>query len=317
MKSHFISDLRIGDELDNEPFLVRDMVRRTTKDGRPFLLYTLGDKTGQEAAVFWDVPDYIQSWIKTGVVALVTGRVVSYKDALQITTTDLNLSSQHDMADFLPASKREREEMVAELHQFVADLAQPWQGLVRQLLLSEAFLPQFASAPAARGFHHAFIGGLLEHTLSMTRLAVYLADSYPYVNKDLLVAGTLLHDMGKVIEYETAAGFSFTDDGRLVGHIVRAITMIEKAAAEPGMLSAEQLRQLVHLVVSHHGKQEWGSPVVPKTLEAVILHQIDMLDSRVQGFYDHVRANDSVDGWTVKSSLMFGTDLMRPDGMAE
>src|SRR5690606_10714479 len=133
----------------------------------------------------------------------------------------------------------------------------------------------------------------------------------------LLLAGVLLHDAGKAHEYDVDAGFSFSDDGRLVGHILRAVVMVEKAAAELGNIDPADLRQLVHLIASHHGTHEWGSPVVPKTLEAILLHQLDLLDSRIQGFYDHLR-NDSGEGdWSTRSSHMFNTELRRPAGFLD
>ena len=311
MKTKFISSLKIGDELMNEPFLVQDVVPRSTKDGRPYLLYTLRDNSGQVGGVFWDVPDYIRSWIKPGVVALVSGKINSYKETIQIMATDLNLMTNPDLIDFLPSSHRPREEMVAELYETINSLSAPWQELVSHLLLHEDFLPQFVSAPAARGMHHAFIGGLLEHSLSMAKLARQLAAHYPHVNQDLLVTGALLHDMGKTAEYNIEGAFSISTDGRLVGHIMRAVVLIELAAAEIDF-PHDLLGQLVHLVASHHGTLEWGSPVVPKTLEAVLLHQLDLLDSRVQGFLDHVREDNSESEWTMKDSKMFGTVLQRP-----
>ena len=128
-----------------------------------------------------------------------------------------------------------------------------------------------------------------------------------------MLAGTLLHDVGKTEEYSIDGSFGFSEDGRLVGHIVRAVIIIEKAAAELNF-PEEDLRQLVHLIVSHHGMLEWGSPIKPKTLEAILLHQIDLLDSRVQGFYDHLQNDPGEETWTTKSSLMHGSELRRPPG---
>lgn len=315
MKTNFIADLQASTTLDNEPFLLHDLVRRKTKDGRPYLLCTLRDKTGQLGGVFWDVPAYIDSWAKAGLVILVTGRLTNYKDALQLNLTDLNPATQVSMRDFLPCSQRPIEGMLTELKMRIESLGEPWQSLVAAIMLDEALLPVLADAPAARGMHHAYIGGLLEHTLSMVSIAELLASHYDYVNKDLLLSGTLLHDIGKTSEYTLEGEFSYSEDGRLVGHIVRAIIMVETAAAKLDF-PAEELRQLVHLIASHHGKQEWGSPVVPKTLEAILLHQTDLLDSRVQGFMDHIRNDDSGETWTTKSSYMFNTELRRPDGMA-
>lgn len=311
MKAIYTSELKPGDEVINEPFLLQDVVRRTTKDGRPFLLFTLRDKEGRVNGIFWDVPEYIENWLRSGLVALVTGRIVTYKNALQITTTDLNPSPTVDMTDFLPSSQRPREQMVEELHRYIDELAEPWHGLVATLLLDDEFLPHFANSPAARGMHHAYIGGLLEHTLSMTAIATTLAEHYPHVNRDLLISGTLLHDMGKAIEYTMEESFEYSEDGRLVGHIIRAIVMVEKAAAELDF-PENDLRHLVHLIASHHGTREWGSPVVPKTIEAILLHQLDLLDSRVQGFFDHLQNDDGDESWTLKPSPMFKTKLRQP-----
>lgn len=312
MKSIFTAQLRVGDELDNEPFLLQGVVRRTTKDGRPYLLFLLRDKKGQVNAVFWSVPDYVDGWAKDGAVALVTGRVVSYKDSLQVTVTDLNPDMNPDMADFLSSSRRTEEEMIRELRQQIKSLQEPWQTLTGHLLLDEEFLPKFASSPAARSMHHAFIGGLLEHTLSMATMADYMSEHYPQVNRSLLIAGALLHDMGKVHEYSIEGEFAFSDDGRLVGHIVRAITMVETAAAELDILTPEQTREIVHLIASHHGTLEFGSPVTPKTLEAILLHQLDLLDSRVQGYFDFLESDEGDGVWTSKSSLMFKSELRHP-----
>ncbi|MBK8931289.1 MAG: HD domain-containing protein [Chloroflexi bacterium] len=312
MKSTYIVDLTPKTEIINEPFLLQEVAERTTKDGRPFILFTLRDKTGTLSGVFWDIPASVLEYTRPGQVVLVSGRVNLYKDALQINATDLNPSYAHDLADFLPFSSRPIEEMVLELRQIIEQLAEPWQGLVSHLLLNETFLPQFTHAPAARNMHHATIGGLLEHTLSMAAIASFMAGHYPLVNRSLLLTGVLLHDMGKPLEYDTDNSFAFTEDGRLIGHIVRAIVMIETAAAKLGTVPPDDLRQLVHLVASHHGNLEWGSPVVPKTLEAMLLHQIDLLDSRVQGFLEHAATDTDADGWTVKPSPMFRTELKRP-----
>lgn len=313
MKAKYVSDLKSGDELLNESFMLQDVTRRTTKDGRPFLLFNLRDKTGQVAGVFWDVPDYVPGWARSGVVALLTGRVVNFKEGLQVSVTDMNQNLHPQMADFLPTSQRSLEEMGKELRQTIEHLAEPWRGLLTHLLLDESFLPRFVAAPAARTMHHAFVGGLLEHTLSMATIADLLAVHYPYVNRDLLITGVLLHDVGKVIEYNLDGSFGYSEDGRLIGHIIRGITLVETAAATLRFPEAH-LRDLVHLIASHHGTLEWGSPITPKTLEAILLHQIDLLDSRVQGYFDHINNDIGEGSWTAKNSDMFRTDLRRPAG---
>ena len=300
-------------ELQAEPFLLHDVVRRQSKDGRPFLLATLRDRTGQIGGVFWDVPLTVDVWVKPGLAVLVSGRVSIHKDAIQVSINDLARAAGLDLAVFLPASRRPRAEMLAELRDDVAALAQPWQTLAGYLLLEGALAERVANAPAARSMHHAFVGGLLEHTLSMAAIARFLSQHYPHVNGDLLLSGVLLHDLGKAYEYALEDGFAYSEDGRLVGHIVRGIVLIEQSAAELDFPAAE-LQQLIHLIASHHGTTEWGSPVVPKTLEAVLLHQIDLLDSRIGGFMDHVGNDKGGAAWTTRRSEMFGTELRRPDG---
>jgi len=315
IKTKYIGDLKAGTELQAEPFLLHDVVRRQSKDGRPFLLATLRDRTGQINGVYWDVPLTVDVWARPGLAVLITGRVNLYKDAIQVSITEMARTREMDLSVFLPASRRPRETMLAELREQIGALAEPWQTLTGYLLLEGEIARRFANAPAARSMHHACIGGLMEHTLSMAAIARLLANHYPHVNVDLLVTGALLHDVGKVYEYEMEEGFNHSEDGRLVGHIVRGIVLVEKAAAELDFPAAE-LQQLIHLMASHHGTQEWGSPVVPKTLEAVLLHQIDLLDSRVGGFMDHVSNDAGGADWTIKRSEMFGTELRRPTGFS-
>jgi 3'-5' exoribonuclease len=294
--------------------LLHDVVRRQSKDGRPFLLATLRDRSGQIAGVYWDVPLAVDVWARPGLAVLVSGRVNLYKDALQVNIAELERANGLDMTAFLPASQRPPADMLAQLRGLVDGLGTPWRGLVARLLLEGPTAERFIVAPAARGMHHAYVGGLLEHTLSMAAVAQLLAGHYPYVNLDLLLAGVLLHDLGKADAYALDEGFGHSDDGRLVGHILRGALLVERAAAEVGF-PARDLQQLLHLIASHHGTQEWGSPVVPRTLEAVLLHQIDLLDSRIGGYLDHVRNDLGGGKWTTKRSEMFGTELQRPEGL--
>jgi len=309
-----ISDLRPGAELLREPLLLHDVVRRQAKDGRPFLLATLRDRSGQIAGVYWDVPLAVDVWARPGLAVAVSGRVNLYKDALQVNISALERAGNIDMSAFLPASQRQVEVMRTELRATIESLAEPWRELLARLLLEGDLAERFAIAPAARSMHHAYIGGLLEHTLSMAAVARLLAAHYPYVNLDLLLAGVLLHDVGKADAYSLDEGFGHSDDGRLVGHILRGALLIERAASELDF-PAGSLQELLHLIASHHGTQEWGSPVVPRTLEAVLLHQIDLLDSRVGGYLDHVRNDLGSGRWTNRRSEMFGTELQRPRGM--
>lgn len=312
MKNNYIADMKQGLELIDEPLMFKDLVHRTTKDNRAYILCTLSDKTGQISAVYWDIPEQVVQMIRPGSVMFVTGKVSRYKDSLQIGVTDAYPVENPDLAEFMPGASKSATEMTQELRTLVESMEDPWKGFMTHLLLNEDFLSRFASAPAALSMHHAAVGGLLEHSLSMASLAETAAKNYPYVNRDLLVSGALVHDMGKVWEYTMDGEFGTSDDGHMVGHITRAAIQIELEAKAYGKLSDEDLRELLHLVVSHHGTLEWGSPVQPKTLEAILLHQIDLLDSRVQGYFDFLRSEPGLDGWSPRRSFMHSSYLRQP-----
>ena len=312
MKNNYIADMKQGLELIDEPLMFKDLVRRTTKDSRAYILCTLGDRTGQISGVYWDVPEQVNQMIRPGMVMFITGKVSRYKDSLQIGITDAYPQENPDLSDFMPGSTRSVDEMITELRELIGSMSDPWQGFMTHLLLDETFLAKYSASPAARAMHHASVGGLIEHSLSMARLAETAAANYPYVNRDLLVSGALVHDMGKVWEYTLDGEFGTSDDGHLVGHITRAAIYIETQAAAYGQIDAEDLRELLHLVVSHHGTLEWGSPIQPKTLEAILLHQLDLMDSRVQGYFDFLRSEPGLDGWTPRRSMMHNSYLRQP-----
>ncbi len=310
MKSQFVNQLKVGTQLQDEPFLIQDMSQGAARNGGAYLRLTLGDKSGQINGVYWDVPAQTLEWVKTGHVALVDGKISTYRDTPQVVISDLTWHESPNMGDFLPEAARSESEMTAELKELIDSTQEPYQSLLTKILGEETFLPKFASAPAAKRMHHAYVGGLLAHTLSMASLAEQLSQHYPNVNRDLLLCGVLLHDIGKVEEYNLDAGIVITDDGHLIGHILRAIVWIEQAAADL-QIEPKITRQIVHLIAAHHGKLEWGSPVTPKTIEAVILHQLDLLDSRVQGFIDFLHEDAGNGAWSQKISPMFGTYLRR------
>jgi len=311
MKSIYIRDLRDGESFHDEPFVLIEVTRRETRDDRPFLLCTFGDSSGHVRGVFWDVPAEVEGWAVPGTVAFVTGHVSRFKDNLQITATDMMPAGGEEIDGLVPTSGRPAEQMVQELRDTIAELGQPWRRLLEATLLEPATLKLFSTSPAAKMMHHAYIGGLLEHTLSMAAVAGLMARHYGHVDRDLLISGVLLHDLGKIRSYSIDPSFQMTSDGRLVGHIVDGIMMVERAAEQLGDIPRANLSDLVHLIASHHGTQEWGSPVVPQTLEAVLLHQIDLLDSRIQGYLDHVNSDVTTGEWTGRS-VMFSAQLRRP-----
>jgi len=276
-------------ELFDQPFLLADLTQRKTRDGRPYILFNLTDRSGRVGGVYWNVPDEVIQSCPPGDAVLVTGDVRLYNQRLQVVALDLQPYQPESMAEFARSSKRDRDEMIEELRQVIADLSQPLNDLLAKILLAPLFLRRYADAPAAKMMH---------------------AELYSTVDLDLLIAGVLLHDVGKVFSYEPNATFPITDEEKLVGHIVKGSMIVERAAQEMADFPPDLLQNLLHLLISHHGSQEWGSPVLPRTIEAVLLHQVDLLDSRAQGFIDHITAEPEGSEWTSRSA-MFGYELMR------
>jgi 3'-5' exoribonuclease len=282
MDKVFARDLAADAAVDS-PFLVADIQVRQKKNGEDFLTFTLADRTGEVKAVLWEGVEEAQARIAKGDYALVTGKVSLYNEALQVTLYRIRRldPSEVDPADFIPATERDVEKMWSELTEALALIRDPkLRELVDQLLGDEAVADGLRRSPAAKRHHHVYLGGLLEHTLSLLRLCQVVAAHYPELDRDLLLAGGLLHDIGKISELRYEREFDYSEEGRLVGHIVMAAADLDRRMR--GLGFPDKLRaKVLHLVVSHHGEQEFGSPKVPMTLEAVALHYIDMLDSRL------------------------------------
>ena len=310
MKTIFVKQLEEGKELFDQPFLMIDATPRKTRDGRPYLLFNLVDRTGRVGGVYWNVPDEVVQSCSPGTVVLVTGNVHLYNQRLQVVALDLQPYEPDSMADFTVASRRNRDEMVDELTKVIGELREPLRQLLTEILLEPQFLRRFAEAPAAKIMHHAYVSGLLEHSLALVPFCRLAASQYPGVDEDLLVTGALLHDVGKTASYELNSTFAITDEEKLVGHIALGMNILEKATGKIPDFPSHLRQHLLHLLVSHHGTAEWGSPVTPRTLEAVLLHQIDLLDSRVQGFIDYTGSEAGDSRWT-SPSPMFGYELMR------
>jgi len=282
-KNIFVADLREGQQV-NDLFLVSRKNLAETKSGNPYLALTLMDSSGEIEARAWDDAARLNDLAEVGRVVLVDGQVKPFRDQLQLTVNSLQTVAEGAVSldSFMPVSKRSVREMEAELAGIIDSLTDaPLQQLLRIIFRGE-LLEQFSMAPAAKMMHHAYLGGLLEHTLSVTGLAQHIAQHYPVLDRNLLVTGALLHDLGKVREFNfSTVPFEYTDSGRLIGHLVLGGEMIRQHADTVPALSADRLEQLIHLVLSHHGRYEFGSPCLPQTLEAILLHHLDDMDAKV------------------------------------
>lgn len=305
-KRTWIKDLRAGSELE-ETFAVRSADVRQRRGGGPYLAATLGDRTGEITALVWQNVDRIREVIKPGKVVSVKGQVQRYHQQLQLVVrqADVVAGASVDQDLFVRASAVDPDVLWKKLIAFVDGIG---DEQIRQLLYRIFSDPEveklFRIAPAARSMHHGFRSGLLEHTVSVTTAAQLLAGHYA-LDEDMVVAGCLLHDLGKIWELEIGASIEYTDDGRLLGHLPMETMFVESKIRELESFSPETRRQLLHILLSHHGEFEYGSPRRPKTPEALLVHMADNLDSKMAGVLEAIAAGGSDDGaWTPYSRIL-------------
>ena len=283
-------------------FLVRDKITAMAKNGKPYMTLKIMDRTGEVEGRIWDQVDYFSSQFDKDDFILVNAKASVYMGKMQLVIQDLQKIDESlvDLSDFLPVSKRPLSEMRQELDQILASLTDPHiEALLRSFFDDPGFFALYSKAPAAKAMHHVFLGGLLEHSLAVVGLAVDVAARYPQVNRDLLVCGALLHDIGKVEELSYRRSFDYTDEGKLLGHIVIGVQMVEDRIRRLPDFPKELSMLIKHLLLSHHGQYDFGSPKRPKFLEAVILNFIDDLDSKINGVQTHIDKEPDKEGnWT-------------------
>jgi 3'-5' exoribonuclease len=288
MKDIYISDLAAFDEgtIFNGFFLVLLKQQRTTKTNKPYLNLILGDKTGQLEGRVWDISDpRIAKDFDKGDIVKVRGSASRFDERLQMKIDQLRvaLPSEVDKADLLPSTSCDVAALWSQLLACVESFTNPNLKLLLNTILADpAVAEAFREAPAARQLHHAWLGGLLEHVISLLTLADRVATHYPLLDRDLLLTGVILHDIGKTHELSWDIGFDYTIEGTLLGHIQMGVEMVERAIATlPGF--PDHLRTLVlHMILSHHGKLEFGSPKLPMIPEALVLNFVDDLDAKMQ-----------------------------------
>lgn len=256
---------------------------RTGRDGGRYFALTLADRTGPIDGRMWEIAD--AGPFDPGDVVKLRGEVCRFNDRLQIKVEKIRraVAGEYELGDFVPQSQRDIGEMWAELESWVESFSDPDLKALLVAFLNDAEIGRaLREAPAAKGLHHAWIGGLLEHILSLMEMSEQAAQHYPEVNRDLLLTGVVLHDIGKLKELRWGTSFDYTMEGQLLGHITIGIGMIEqKIAGIPNFPAGKRLL-VEHLVLSHHGEYEYGSPKLPMTAEAVLLHYLDNLDAKMQ-----------------------------------
>jgi 3'-5' exoribonuclease len=299
-----IKSLREGDAFLGH-LRAQEAAFKVSAKGTEYLDLTLSDATGRIKAFLWDIRaiEGDMDLVRPDAFLKVKGTVTSYSGRLQLKLDKVRHAPDEEIADmssFFPTSVRPADEMLAELDAFIGSLRDPWLKKLLQTMLQEdaALRGALAKAPAAKQLHHVFIGGLLEHTLSVTRMVDAACRNYPGINRDLAVAAALLHDIGKTAELCYGRSFGYTDDGNLLGHITMEVGWVRDAMSKLDGFPEEAARQLLHILLSHHGKLEFGSPVLPKTPEAILVLYLDDLDGKLESVFAGIRDDGGAGSWT-------------------
>jgi 3'-5' exoribonuclease len=288
MKDIYIADLANFDEGTRFDgfFLVLAKQQRTTKTNKPYLNLILGDKTGQLEGRVWEPSDpRIAKEFDRGDIVKARGTASRFDDRLQMKIDQLRVAQagEVDKADMLPSTKCDVAELWRQLRGFADSITNPDLKLLLTTMLDDPALAEaYREAPAARGLHHAWLGGLLEHVVSLCTLADRVAPHYALLDRDLLMTGVILHDIGKVRELSWEIGFDYTIEGMLLGHIQIGAALAEKTIDSLQNFPPKLKTLVLHLILSHHGKLEFGSPKLPMIPEALALNFIDDLDAKMQ-----------------------------------
>ncbi len=314
-----VNQLRPTDTVE-QVFMVKDRQFGTTSKGQPFAKLVLSDATGSIAGMLWDIPDAAKAALETSKYVSVRGSVGTYNNSPQLTVQwlDATAADKVDVADFLPTTDKDIAAMFKRLKTMLATVSNPHLvEFVRAIFTDKELCDKLKRAPAASMMHHAYIGGLLEHTVSMAEAAVKLCEHYTALNRDLLLVGVLIHDIGKVDEFAYESSIEYSDAGRLVGHIAIGISIVERKCVGIEGFPQGLLDILKHFILSHHGVPEFGAIRQPMTAEAIALHYIDNIDAKLSAFWkatsEHPVAGDT---WT-SYQKMFEGYLYRKDIFAD
>ena len=309
----YIENLREGEKV-NEIYLCKFKQSALTKAGKAYDNVILQDKTGTIDAKIWDPGSVgIDEFDALDYVA-VTGDVTSFQGNLQMNISRVRKSDEgeYDPADYVPCTDKDVTEMYSQIMKYVASVQNKYLKQILEMYFVEdkEFIRSFKKHSAAKSVHHGFMGGLLEHTLSVTNMCQYFAEHYPMIHRDLLITAALFHDMGKIQEISDFPQNDYTDDGQMLGHIYIGARAMEDAAAKIPGFPAKLKNELVHCILSHHGKLEFGSPKVPAIMEAMALHMADNADAKLQTMTEIFHAAGDNKGW-LGYNRMFESNLRK------
>ncbi len=303
MKDFYISDcVQQENKIVTSSFVVVAKQIKPKKTGEPYLALTLGDRSGQLEAKMWDNVEEVLDTFEQDDFLKIKGLVNKYKQRFQLTVHKLRKlgESEIDFSDYLPKTTKDIDELWRTLTGFVESFQnQHLKSLVQAFMADPEIAAAYRNAPAAKTLHHAYIGGLLDHVVSLFRSCDLICRNYPQINRDLLLTGAFLHDIGKIHELTYNRSFSYSTKGQLLGHMIIELEMLQaKLAALPGF--PDELKILIeHMIISHHGQYDFGSPKLPMFPEALMLHYLDDLDSKMEAMRAHFEREAALESpWT-------------------
>jgi len=312
MEKIFIRDFTPNQTISTT-FLVKSKELRNKKTGGQFALITLSDKTGDITGQWWDnFEDTIDSFDRDDIV-FARGQVTVYRNHLQLSIHRMRLCQEREysLTDYFPTTKYDVDDMFAELMAIIGEFKNEYlRQLLQSIFADENTARKFKKAPAAKTMHHPYLGGLLEHSLSLVKLCRKVGEHYDGIDVDLLQTGAVLHDFGKIDELSYDRAFGYTDDGQMIGHLVMETIMVADHIKQIPDFPDELRRHLLHMLLAHHGKLEYGSPKLPTTPEALMLAYLDDLDSKVEAMMRLI-AEPQVEGAWTRISPMFERPLYR------
>ena len=289
-KTKFVKDIQEGEQV-KDLFLVANKALLSSNSGKPYINLSLRDRTGQMECRVWDRAEEIAKRFDRDDIVEATGSAILYQGRIQLKVHDVRrVEGEADLSDYLPVTRKGIDSLWEELQGLVRECKDPdLSRLLRRVFPdppATETAQRFRQAPGGKSMHHDYIGGLLEHTVSVAAICRFLSGHYPGVDADLLIAGALLHDIGKVGELSYGGAFDYTDEGRLLGHLYMGAEWVAGECARIEGFPAGKTMLVKHMILSHHGELEYGSPKRPKTLEAILLHFVENMDSKANAFLE-------------------------------
>ncbi len=306
----YINELRDG-EMFTEVYLCKQCQILKTKTGKSYMSLLLQDKSGTIDGKIWDLGPGVAN-IEPMDYVKVEGQITMFQNSLQMNIRRARKADEgeYDVTDYMPATEKDVKAMYAELKTFMDSVKEPHLSqLLTNVFSDKEIAKKFVNHSAAKSIHHAFIGGLLEHTLGVTRMCAFIADSYPLLNRDLLVTVAIFHDIGKLYEISSFPENDYTDEGNLLGHIFIGAELIGKKIAEIPAFPEKLANELRHCILAHHGELEYGSPKKPALVEALALSMADNLDAKMETFREVLAGSEAVNGEWLGYQKMFESNI--------